>query len=176
MSRLTVKEKEHWIKRVEQRINKAIDALSEQHPDFMEELQSKSESKALETLGVFEMKQQLDALQTQIKGLQNEKSRLACSYESKITGKPESYCRDHFLASDVDRIIKTRQSAVEQELLAQSSIGQRLLALRREEEQVLDTIWMATTHRHIQDVWRRLDEVIGDESTELQQDIIDHQE
>jgi len=62
-------EKEHWISRVERRINKAIEALTEQHPDFMEELQSKSESKVLNTLGVFEMKQQLDALQMQIKAI-----------------------------------------------------------------------------------------------------------
>lgn len=176
MSRLTVTEKEHWKERVERRINKAIDALSEQHPEFMKELQSKSEAKVLKTLGVFEMKQQLDALQSQIKDLRAEESRIECAYQSKITGKPESDCRNYYVTSEVDRIIQSRQTTVEEQLLAQSKIGQRLLALRHEKEELLDTIWLATTNRHIQDLWRRVVEVLGDESTDLQKDILDQQE
>ncbi|MCA9186160.1 MAG: hypothetical protein R3E01_36175 [Pirellulaceae bacterium] len=176
MSKLTVTEKEHWKERVERRISKAIDALSQQHPSFLAEIQEKSRAKALQALGALDTKQQLDELKRQMAELENEKSRVERVHYSKITGKPEAECQQYYVSSEADRVIKSHQSLIEDELLAQSKVGQRFLALHREKDELLDTIWLATSNQQIKDLWRRVADVLGDQATDLQKDILETHE
>jgi hypothetical protein len=44
--------------------------------------------------------------------------------------------------------------------------------LRREREDLLDTVWLATSPAQVKDLWQKLGSVLGDEYTPLQQEAL----
>ena len=172
MSKLTVTEKEHWKERVERRINKAIDALGQQHPSFMANLQAKARERTLKELGVLDIKQQLESLETESARLRDEKDSLERLFRSKVTGKPEKDCQQYYMSSEADRVLNAHQAVIEDEQLTKSPTGRRFLALRREKDELLDTIWLATSSRQIKELWQHMATILGEECTQLQHDVL----
>lgn len=68
--------------------------------------------------------------------------------------------------------IKRRQGLHEDELLAESETGRRILELRQERENLLDTVWLATSSTQIRTLWTQLGELLDDEQTRLQRDAL----
>jgi hypothetical protein len=61
---------------------------------------------------------------------------------------------------------------MEEELLAETPLGQQILKLRAEKEALLDTVWLATSSSQIRDLWSRVSVVLGEEETPLQRQIL----
>jgi hypothetical protein len=80
---------------------------------------------------------------------------------------------DYRLANDFWSLHRKHQERIEDELLAQSELGRRILTLRAEKDALLDTVWLATSNAQIRDLWSHISVVLGDDSTPLQQQILD---
>ena len=73
---------------------------------------------------------------------------------------------------EVDNAVARRQAVHEEELLAETEPGLRILKLRQEKENLLDTVWLATSSKQIKELWSKVAEILGDEQTPLQQDAL----
>ena len=74
--------------------------------------------------------------------------------------------------AEVDNAVKRRKAVHEDELLAESELGQQVLKLRSEKESLLDTVWLAASAKQIKDLWSKVAELLGDEQTQLQRDAL----
>ena len=62
----------------------------------------------------------------------------------------------------------------EEELLAEDARGRDLLHLRREKEQLRDTVWLAGAPPPLQALWAKVGELLGEAPTTLQQAALSH--
>ena len=65
-----------------------------------------------------------------------------------------------------------RQAVHEDELLAEGEIGQRIMKLREEKDNLLDTVWLATSPKQIKELWSKVADLLGDDQTQLQRDAL----
>ena len=68
--------------------------------------------------------------------------------------------------------IERRQQVHEDELLGESELGQRILHLRREKEELIDVVWLATSPKEVKELWAKVTELLGDDQTQLQHDAL----
>ena len=80
----------------------------------------------------------------------------------------QSYRYDH----EVANAVQLRRAVHEEELLAESERGRKILELRREKEDLLDTVWLACSIKQVKDLWQRVAEVLNDQPTPLQRDVL----
>ena len=78
------------------------------------------------------------------------------------------YRRDHEVSGAIER----RQQVHEDELLGESELGQRILNLRREKEELIDVVWLATSPKEVKELWTKVTELLGDDQTQLQHDAL----
>jgi len=65
-------------------------------------------------------------------------------------------------------MISDRQGVYEQELLNESPLGKKVLTLRREQEELLDTVWLAKSPVQIKNLWNQVSQLLGQRITDLQ--------
>ena len=175
MSGLTVTEKEHWKSRIARRIDKRIEAITAGDPNFFERIERDARQRALESLGLAEYQAELDQLQRQKETLEKREKRLHKTMLARIRGVEPDDLDDYYSYrhdSEVDNAVKRRKAVHEDELLAESELGQQVLKLRSEKESLLDTVWLAASAKQIKDLWHKVAELLGDEQTQLQRDAL----
>jgi hypothetical protein len=87
---------------------------------------------------------------------------------SALLDAPARYRHD----SEVGNAVKRRKAVHEDELLAESELGQEVLRLRQEKESLLDTVWLACSAKQIKELWSKVAELLDDEQTQLQRDAL----
>ena len=60
----------------------------------------------------------------------------------------------------------------QESLLLKSEHGRRIVELRREKDNLLDTVWLATSSQQIKDLWTKVGELLQDEPTRLEREAI----
>ena len=175
MPGLTVTEKEHWKERISRRIDKRIEAIAAEQPNLMDRVQRESREKALQSLGLAELQAEHDRLEAEKE--QTEKRQQAIQREmlAKVRGVPVEDVDDHYrynADTEVTNAIQRRQKVHEDELFAQDPIGQKILELRGEKDNLLDTVWLASSPKQIKELWTKVAELLGDEQTRLQKDAL----
>ena len=148
MSGLTVTEKEHWKNRIARRIEKRIEAITAGDPNFFERVERDARQRALELLGLAEYQAELDQLEQQKETLEKREKRLHKTMLARIRGVEPDDLEDYYSYrhdSEVGNAVKRRQAVHEDELLAESELGQQVLKLRQEKENLLDTVWLAAS-------------------------------
>ena len=175
MPMLTVTEKEHWKNRIANRIDKQIETITASEPNFFDQIDRQARQRALESLGLAEHQAELDEIERQKEALERREKQLHKAMLATIRSvQPEdlddyvSYRHD----SEVDGAINRRKSVHEDELLAESELGQRVLRLRREREELLDVVWLATSPKQIKQLWSKVADLLGDQQTQLQRDAL----
>jgi hypothetical protein len=76
------------------------------------------------------------------------------------------------LDPEVSTAITKRQAVHEDELLAEHELGQRVLRLRAEKENVLDVVWLATSSSQVRELWTKVGKLLGDEPSELEREAL----
>lgn len=66
--------------------------------------------------------------------------------------------------------VKRRTTVHEKELLKATPLGQKIQRLQAEKEELLDTVWLATSPAQIKDLWSRFADVLNWEPPELQRE------
>ena len=64
-------------------------------------------------------------------------------------------------------MIQTRQRLHEKDLLAAEPLGRRILELRLEQENLLDTVWLATSEAQIKQLWSQVNEMLRSATDQL---------
>ncbi|MCI0640166.1 MAG: hypothetical protein L0Y72_24465 [Gemmataceae bacterium] len=178
MAGLTITEKEHWKERIARRIGKKIEALCVQDPNFMERIQRQAHTRALESLGLAQLQAELDAIEKEEEALKKRKEQTENVMLARVQGVPieevdrgyQCYGGQH---PEVTKALKRRRSVHEDELLAeQAGVGQQILKLRKDREELLDTVWLATSGKQIRDLWVKVSELLGEEPSTLQRDAL----
>ena len=167
---LTIKEKQHWKDRISARIQKAIEQTYLNGPTgFKEDVKQQAKTRAIESLGIQQQYERVRSLEQQRDQLQKECSELNDKMLERISAsnvQPNSYYSP--ANQRIDEAIRSRATLIEQDVLAGSETGREILRLRNEQEQLLDTVWLATSPIQIRNLWVSFNELVGDQPTELQ--------
>ena len=65
-------------------------------------------------------------------------------------------------------MIKARQVVHEETLLREHELGRQIAQLRLERENLLDTVFLATSPVQVRDLWQKVSDLLGDELSQLQ--------
>lgn len=172
MSHLTVTEKEHWKERISRRIDKVIEATYAEHPGLKARVAEAARADALNSLGLSELQRQLDEIAESEKRFQKQKEAAHKEMLAIIKGVAVADFPAHnyhySLSHEITAAIQRRQAVHEETLLARDSVGKRILALQREKEELLDTVWLATSSKQIKELWQGVAELLQENPTELQ--------
>lgn len=166
---LTVKEKQHWKEQIEKRIEKAIaKAYREEGKDWRMVLQEKANKEAQIRLGLASFMKEHDSLKEKIYDLESKLSELIAVTEKPFRHADENRNRWTRGYDLIKEAINEEATAVEKELLEKNVAGQKILRLMREKEELLDTIWLATSPVQIRSLWKDFTKLVAAEPTELQ--------
>jgi hypothetical protein len=171
---LTVTEKEHWKNRIAERIEKRIEALFADEPRFLERIRDQAQKLALDSLGIRVLQERLDLIEKQEERLEARKDRTRKEMLARIRDVPIQQVTDYRYGADteVQNAIAKRQAVHEDELLAETELGREVLSLRLERDNLLDTVWLATSPKQIKDLWKEVDELLGGGQTRLQREAL----
>lgn len=175
MPGLTVTEKEHWKDRISRRLDKKIDAIAAEQPNLMDRVQRESREKALQSLGLAELQAEQDRLKEEETKIDKRQEAIQKEMLAKVRGVPVEDVNDRYIYNadtEVTNAVQRRQKVHEDELFAQDPIGQKILELRTEKEELLDTVWLASSPKQIKELWTKVAELLGDQQTRLQHDAL----
>ncbi len=171
---LTVKEKEHWKASIDRKVQRAIDAIyDEGDPGFRRRIQKESRQKALQSLHVEELTVRQKAIEGQLKTLREEQGEILDKIRERVKTQCFEYKESDVYRFDVEAAITLRQKRFERDLLSEDERGRKILRLCEEQEQLLDTVWLATSSNQIKELWSRVSKLLDQAPTRLQQDALD---
>jgi hypothetical protein len=172
MASLTVSEKEHWKERIAHRIDKRIERLAAGAPHLLDRIESEARQRALRSLGLAELEAELEGIAAQKQALERRERQAHRAMLATVRRIPIENVADPHYGShphhEVTNAVQRRQAVHEEELLAEDPGGRDLLRLRREKDNLLDTVWLATSGHEIRALWQQVGELLGDEPTPLQ--------
>jgi hypothetical protein len=171
---LTVREKEHWKDRIGKRITRRVEALvAKQDPTLLQRVSEEARKQAYESLGIGAQQKELERISEQRAELGKRERRLEAEQRSIIHGAPleeelEQGGGYPYCPRDITAAVNARAKALEADILAQSELGKHVLALRAEKENLLDTVWLATSSSQIKELWGQVNRLLEATPTELE--------
>ncbi len=147
---LTITEKQHWKDRIESRISKRIKRLKSGNHEFFSEISEKAKQQAIAQSKLAKDFDRLAVIEKTESELENEKEVLLVQMHNKLIGK--SYA-SYGVRDRISTRINELQREIEDELLGESDIGREIASLLAEKENLLDTIWLATSPRQVTELW-----------------------
>ena len=170
MANLTVAEKNHWRDRIQARIDRRIEAITADDPGLLERVRREARGRAMESLGLAGMQEELDRMAQQRAELDHRDTQIRREMLAKVRGVPvdaiEGYTRFHD-HPEIRAAIAKRQEVHEEELLAGDDLGREVVRLRVEQENLLDVIWLATSPVQVRQLWTKVAALLGEEPTRL---------
>jgi hypothetical protein len=161
---LTVTEKEDWKERISRRIDQAIKSLcAAEDPGFIERVRQVARDRAIEALKLADFEKRVAEIARQIYE--------ELSSPAERGGIDEVFHMDalkSWLSFVMERELKHRKEVYERNVLGETQLGRRVLQLREEKEELLDTVWDATSEQQIRELWQRVTELLSREPTPLQ--------
>src|SRR4051794_24936524 len=151
-----------WKERIARKIDSKIEAIAAGDPGLLDRVQEQARRRALQSLGLAEMQAELEAVAAQKKELERRERRaqramLAAVRRVPVEEVSETFCGGHH--PDISKAIQRRQAVHEEELLAEHEQGREVLRLRREKDNLLDTIWLATSAQQVKALWQKVIEL-----------------
>jgi len=167
---ITVKEKDHWKQRIERRIDHKIKQIEASEPTHVwEEMSRRAEQMAWEDLAIATLMQESVSLKKQVETLEAKQQRVWAEIWAVIRGVDVTTVRwQGHLAYDVERLIDSRKSLFLETIRAEHPKGQQIQRLQQEKEELLDTVWLATSASQIKELWSQIAEGLQSELTPFQ--------
>ena len=172
---LTLGEKGHWKERIAKRIDQRIETLvAKQDPTLLQRVAEQAREKAYESLGIDAQQREAEDIQKQKEEIERRERRLRAEQRAVINGtsvdveleRGGSYGRyDH----EVDGAVQARARALEADILAESELGRQVLSLRDEKDNLLDTVWLATSCSQIKELWEQVNVLLEVKPTALEE-------
>jgi hypothetical protein len=169
---LTIKEKEHWKDRIAQKIEQKINRLvSSKQRNYLKNVAELARSKAIESVGLVENERQQAESERTIEQSNAELERLKIAFGAAITGlSVEAIVAKGIWRTKelIDSEFRTLTIQQERLIMQGDELGREILKLRDEQEQLLDTVWLATSTMQIRQLWQGVHELLADQPTALQ--------
>ena len=170
---LTVSEKTHWKERITKRIDQRIETLiAKQDPTLLQRVTEQSRERSYASLGIASQQQELEQIKKRREELDKRERRLKAEQRAAIKSTPldEELDSDHWrYDTTVEQAVKTRATAFEADELAETDLGKQVLALREEKENLLDTVWLATSSTQIKQLWEQVNALLERTPTALEE-------
>ena len=169
---LTTTEKQHWRDRIAKRIEKKIAGITALDPGLFSRIESQARTRAIESLGLAEFMTGQARVEKEMQQLKSREEQLTRDVLSRLRGiepdKIDSYsvCRSD---NEINNAIKARQTVHEETLLREHDLGRQITQLRLEKENLLDTVFLATSPTQVRTLWEKVSDLLGDELSQLQQ-------
>ena len=122
-------------------------SLATHDPNLLDRVHRDARQRALQSLGLHEMQTELDGIQQQQSVLEKRERQIGKAMLAHVRGIPVDDLDDYSTYRhdrEVDNAVARRQAVHEEELLAETETGLRILKLRQEKDNLLDTVWLAT--------------------------------
>ena len=177
---LTVTENEHWKNRITIRIDRKIEAIYAESPNLKERVQREARTAALASLDVSELDAGLTQLDEDEKRLERRQREVARMMLAKVRGisveeldqtADSIYHHDRY-SREVETAIERRTKLHADALLSQDDQGQKIQQLQEEWENLLDTVWLATSPTQVRELWAKVTELLEVAPTKLEQDAL----
>lgn len=170
---LTTTEKQHWRDRIGKRIDKKIAAITALEPGLYARIESEARARAIESLGIAELMAEQEHVEQQQKALESREEQLSRQVLSLLRGVPPQTIDTYAVTRsdiEVNNAIKARQMVHEESLLREHDLGRQIVQLRLERENLLDTVFLATSPIQIRSLWEKVSDLLGDELSQLQRE------
>lgn len=159
---ITVTEKQELRDIINRRMKKKIEALKTENAAEFGTMKAEAYNIAVKELGLGEyMVKHADIVAT-IERLQEEKNEME-KKAAKSVGANTSY-RPH---DNVEEKIESAQDQVFERMLAGHPVGQQILDLKKEQDHMLETVWVATSSAQVKKLFEKVNEVLGESPTNL---------
>lgn len=147
--------------------------INQDDPGYLGRTRDKAKQLAYQSLQLEDLVKQLDEAIKQEEALTTQKKRLVQAMVTAVTGKTAEeqsrvYHGGSSLPNEVTIAVSRRQGVHEEELMEANPLGKQILTLRREQEELLDTVWLATSGAQIKELWQRVNDLLGQPPTPLQ--------
>jgi len=175
---LTVTEKNHWKERIEARIEKKIEQLHAIEPNLRDRINRTARTQALDSLGLLEHQQRLEDIEQIRRQLIEEEKQIKRAMLAQVRNVPVSaleenasgYQYPYYGKGEVESAVEKRQQAHADVLLSESELGKQILHLQREKDNLLDTIWLATSNSQLRTLWSKVSELLGEQPSQLERE------
>ncbi len=167
---LTVREKDHWKERIGRRIDKKIEVIGAEDPSLFKRVERDARQRALDSLGLAEMQAELDSVQREKESLDKRTTQVGKAMLAHIRGVPVEDFNGYHHNREIADAIKNRQRVHEDELLTENELGQQILRLRSEKDELIDVVWLATSPKQIKELWSKVAGLLGDSQTHLERE------
>ena len=159
---ITVTEKQELRDIINKRMKKKIEALDLKNAAEFGVMRVDARNIALKEMGLDEYMTRYDDICATIKRLDKERDQLT-EVAAAAAGIEEGY-RPHHL---IEQRVNTAQEAVFNRMLADHPVGQKIVALQKEQEHMLETVWVATSSAQVKELFRKVNEVLDESPTDL---------
>ncbi len=172
---LTVAERTHWKERIARRIDHSLEPLvARQEPTLLQRVTEQAREKAYESLGIDAHQREIEAIRKQKEEIERRERRLRAEQRAVLNGtKVEDelerggyYGRSNH---EVGQAVTARARALEADILSESDLGKRVLSLRSEKDNLLDTVWLATSCSQIKELWEQVNVLLAAKPTALEE-------
>jgi hypothetical protein len=167
---ISITEKEHWKERIGKKLDTRIQTLKMQDSAYFFLTEEKARTQALAALGIADDFQEMEELAAEIDSKAELLKNRIISLIEVLTGKKDT---GHYGSrSRLDSLLRPHVQKQEAELLGRSELGRQVALLEAEKENLMDTIWLATSPRQMSEMWGKVLKLIGEETTAFQREII----
>ena len=174
---LTVSEKNHWKDRIARRIDKKVETLLAAEPNLMDRVHRDARQRALQSMGLADWQAELDSIERQKETLEKRAQQVLKAMLAHVRGVPaddlEDTCYGYRRDEEVKSAVAKRQKVHEDELLGECDTGREVLRLRQEQEDLLDTVWLASSPSQLKTLWSKVNALLGTTPTQLERDALE---
>ena len=157
------------------RIDHRIETLiAKSDPTFLQQSGQEAREKAYESLGISAQQRELEAMDKQKQEMERRERRLRAEQRATINGTSveEELERGGYYGRhdhEVENAVKARANALESDILTESELGRQVLVLRQEKDNLLDTVWLATSSSQIKELWEQVNTLLEVKPTALEE-------
>lgn len=175
MAQLRVSEKEHWVARIQKRIDERKADLLLEHPGLLEQFRNEATDKAKKQLGLTAFFARLEEIEAEKNKLEQEKEKIHGQMEKAIErhgmtdevlyGSGRGRC--YYRRDNVERAVELRRDQLLRRIQEAHPIGALLAKLDAEKEAAVDAVWLATGPAVLAELWETVEQVADVEPTKL---------
>jgi hypothetical protein len=170
---LTVTERDHWKERIGARIEKKITAIKMARKEEFDGLRAKARENAIAALEIGDLESKRAKLKEEAERIERQRNLANRQAAAAIRGVDlAEVSQTYGIEEEIKQAIKKRQEFELEALFATTEDGRRVLDLKRERDNLLDTVWLATSPQQVKELWQKLGAILGDEETALQKEAL----
>lgn len=165
---ISVTEKEHIRELIEKRINAEIERISTENKQDADDIKAKARAQAIAALGLTQAIEDLDALELQLTKLNEKRSKLEHkTLELLNIDISRNYNRNPRQA--IDAKIASASVSYEKTLIDAHPKLMKINELKAEKDNLLQTIWIATSNTQVKQMFDYLNALLGTKPTAFEQ-------